>query len=199
VLELLRSLTESGRIVVVSTHDERMIPLADRVVPMSPHACPRRRDRSGRARRRRVRLPAGRSRRPHLHGRGRADRDRARARRRPRRSAGAHLARRLFRRAGTDLRDAPVGGSTRRLGRPGRRPEPGGIPTADPRAGLGGARRRLTRRRAQPIARTPGTCRPRKSSVLWTCRIRSSTSNGEWPVGKTYTSCGCPRAASFST
>jgi putative ABC transport system ATP-binding protein len=36
VLELLRSLAESGRIVVVSTHDERMIPLADRVVAMSP-------------------------------------------------------------------------------------------------------------------------------------------------------------------
>ncbi|MGH3081663.1 MAG: ATP-binding cassette domain-containing protein, partial [Gaiellaceae bacterium] len=36
VLELLRSLSESGRIVVVSTHDERMIPLADRVVAMSP-------------------------------------------------------------------------------------------------------------------------------------------------------------------
>ena len=36
VLELLRSLTRDGRIVVVSTHDERMIPLADRVVAMSP-------------------------------------------------------------------------------------------------------------------------------------------------------------------
>ena len=38
VLELLRSLAASGRIVVVSTHDDRMIPLADRVVPMSPRA-----------------------------------------------------------------------------------------------------------------------------------------------------------------
>ncbi|HET7855607.1 MAG TPA: ATP-binding cassette domain-containing protein [Gaiellaceae bacterium] len=37
VLELLRSLVADGRIVVVSTHDERMIPLADRVVAMSPH------------------------------------------------------------------------------------------------------------------------------------------------------------------
>ena len=36
VLEMLRSIAESGRIVVVSTHDERMIPLADRVVAMSP-------------------------------------------------------------------------------------------------------------------------------------------------------------------
>jgi putative ABC transport system ATP-binding protein len=41
VLELLRSLTDSGRIVVVSTHDERMIPLADRVVPMSPRTLAR--------------------------------------------------------------------------------------------------------------------------------------------------------------
>jgi putative ABC transport system ATP-binding protein len=41
VLELLRSLTDSGRVVVVSTHDERMIPLADRVVPMSPRTLAR--------------------------------------------------------------------------------------------------------------------------------------------------------------
>ena len=41
VLELLRSLAESGRIVVVSTHDERMIPLADRVVAMSPRTLAR--------------------------------------------------------------------------------------------------------------------------------------------------------------
>jgi putative ABC transport system ATP-binding protein len=41
VLELLRSLAESGRIVVVSTHDDRMIPLADRVVPMSPRTLAR--------------------------------------------------------------------------------------------------------------------------------------------------------------
>ena len=36
VLELLRSLAANGRIVVVATHDERMIPLGDRVVAMSP-------------------------------------------------------------------------------------------------------------------------------------------------------------------
>lgn len=41
VLELLRSLAGSGRIVVVATHDERMIPLATRVVPMSPRAVAR--------------------------------------------------------------------------------------------------------------------------------------------------------------
>ena len=38
VLRLLREIADSGRIVVVSTHDERLIPLADRVVPMSPKA-----------------------------------------------------------------------------------------------------------------------------------------------------------------
>ena len=36
VLELLRDIADSGRIVVVSTHDDRMIPLADKVVAMSP-------------------------------------------------------------------------------------------------------------------------------------------------------------------
>ena len=41
VLKLLRSLAESGRIVVVATHDERMIPLADRVVAMSPRTLAR--------------------------------------------------------------------------------------------------------------------------------------------------------------
>lgn len=41
VLELLRSLAANGRIVVVSTHDERMIPLADRVVAMSPRTLAR--------------------------------------------------------------------------------------------------------------------------------------------------------------
>jgi putative ABC transport system ATP-binding protein len=38
VLQLLREIADSGRIVVVSTHDERMIPLADTVVAMSPRA-----------------------------------------------------------------------------------------------------------------------------------------------------------------
>ena len=36
VLELLRDIADSGRIVVVSTHDDRMVPLADKVVAMSP-------------------------------------------------------------------------------------------------------------------------------------------------------------------
>jgi putative ABC transport system ATP-binding protein len=38
VLRLLRSLAGPGRIVVVATHDERLSPLADRVVEMSPMA-----------------------------------------------------------------------------------------------------------------------------------------------------------------
>jgi putative ABC transport system ATP-binding protein len=36
VLRLLRSLARPGRIVVVATHDERMVPLADRVVELTP-------------------------------------------------------------------------------------------------------------------------------------------------------------------
>jgi putative ABC transport system ATP-binding protein len=36
VLELLRGVADEGRSVVVATHDERMVPLADRIVAMSP-------------------------------------------------------------------------------------------------------------------------------------------------------------------
>lgn len=38
VLRLLRRLTEEGRIVVVSTHDERLVPLADQIVDLAPRA-----------------------------------------------------------------------------------------------------------------------------------------------------------------
>jgi len=38
VLRLLRELAEPGRIVVVATHDERLLPLADRIVHLSPAA-----------------------------------------------------------------------------------------------------------------------------------------------------------------
>jgi putative ABC transport system ATP-binding protein len=38
VLQLLRTLAEPGRIVVVATHDERLLPLADRIVRLSPAA-----------------------------------------------------------------------------------------------------------------------------------------------------------------
>jgi len=38
VLRLLRQLAAPGRIVVVATHDERLLPLADRVVELTPRA-----------------------------------------------------------------------------------------------------------------------------------------------------------------
>jgi putative ABC transport system ATP-binding protein len=38
VIRLLRELAQPGRIVVVATHDDRMVPLADRVVELSAHA-----------------------------------------------------------------------------------------------------------------------------------------------------------------
>ena len=38
VLRLLRAVAGAGRIVVVATHDERLLPLADRVVELSPRA-----------------------------------------------------------------------------------------------------------------------------------------------------------------
>jgi putative ABC transport system ATP-binding protein len=40
VLRLIRGLTEGGRVVVVSTHDDRMLPLADQIIEMRPHAAP---------------------------------------------------------------------------------------------------------------------------------------------------------------
>jgi putative ABC transport system ATP-binding protein len=40
VIRLLRDLAQPGRIVVVATHDERMVPLADRVIELSTHATP---------------------------------------------------------------------------------------------------------------------------------------------------------------
>ncbi len=36
VLRLIRGLTDGGRIVVVSTHDDRMLPLADQIIEMRP-------------------------------------------------------------------------------------------------------------------------------------------------------------------
>ena len=38
VLKLIRALADDGRLVVVATHDERMIPLADSVVNLTPRA-----------------------------------------------------------------------------------------------------------------------------------------------------------------
>ena len=36
ILELIRGLAENGRLVIVSTHDDRLTPLADRVIDLSP-------------------------------------------------------------------------------------------------------------------------------------------------------------------
>jgi putative ABC transport system ATP-binding protein len=38
VLKLVRGLADDGRLIVVATHDERLIPLADRVVQLTPRA-----------------------------------------------------------------------------------------------------------------------------------------------------------------
>jgi putative ABC transport system ATP-binding protein len=38
VLKLVRELADDGRLIIVATHDERMIPLADRVVNLTPRA-----------------------------------------------------------------------------------------------------------------------------------------------------------------
>jgi putative ABC transport system ATP-binding protein len=40
VLRILRRLTDRGRTLIVSTHDPRLIPLADHVIDMQPHAAP---------------------------------------------------------------------------------------------------------------------------------------------------------------
>ena len=40
VLRLIRSLTDGGRVVLVSTHDDRMLPLADQVIEMRPDSLP---------------------------------------------------------------------------------------------------------------------------------------------------------------
>jgi len=37
VIRLLRELAAPGRVVVIATHDERLLPLADRVVELTPH------------------------------------------------------------------------------------------------------------------------------------------------------------------
>ena len=37
VLRLIRRLTDGGRVVIVSTHDDRMLPLADQIIEMRPH------------------------------------------------------------------------------------------------------------------------------------------------------------------
>lgn len=41
VLRLIRGLTEGGRAVVVATHDERLLPLADQIIELRPHSMAR--------------------------------------------------------------------------------------------------------------------------------------------------------------
>ena len=55
VLRLIRRLTDGGRVVVVSTHDDRMLPLADQIIEMRPDSVPAsgRRGHAGHAGRRR--------------------------------------------------------------------------------------------------------------------------------------------------
>jgi putative ABC transport system ATP-binding protein len=38
ILRVLRELASPGRVVIIATHDERLLPLADRVVEMTPRA-----------------------------------------------------------------------------------------------------------------------------------------------------------------
>ena len=40
VLRLIRGLTDGGRVVIVSTHDDRMLPLADQIIEMRPDSVP---------------------------------------------------------------------------------------------------------------------------------------------------------------
>ena len=40
VLRLIRGLTDGGRVVLVSTHDDRMLPLADQIIEMRPDSVP---------------------------------------------------------------------------------------------------------------------------------------------------------------
>jgi putative ABC transport system ATP-binding protein len=40
VLKLIRELADDGRLIIVATHDERLVPLADRVVNLTPRADP---------------------------------------------------------------------------------------------------------------------------------------------------------------
>ena len=68
VLRIIRDLAQPGRVVVVSTHDDRMLPLADQVVELQPAPArqPRRARGPRRAGRGRDAVRARRLRRPHL-------------------------------------------------------------------------------------------------------------------------------------
>ena len=89
VLQLLRELASPGRVVIVSTHDDRVTHLADRVVELVPNLAGADRPpeelqlEAGRGR-----VRAGQPRRPRVRGRRRRGRDLPRARRRHRGAAG---------------------------------------------------------------------------------------------------------------
>ena len=61
VLRLLREIADAGRMVVVATHDERMMPLADRTIELSPRHLEGVRRRAGRCVSPRVRSCFGRA------------------------------------------------------------------------------------------------------------------------------------------
>jgi putative ABC transport system ATP-binding protein len=62
ILRLMRDLASPGRIVVVSTHDDRVSQLADRVIELAPHFSDADRlPKGGASRRRRGPVPAGRT------------------------------------------------------------------------------------------------------------------------------------------
>jgi energy-coupling factor transporter ATP-binding protein EcfA2 len=67
VLRLIRSIADGDRVVVIATHDSRMLPLADRVVELVPDvATPRQATRNGAPEGRRGAVRRGHDGRPHL-------------------------------------------------------------------------------------------------------------------------------------
>ena len=109
VLKLLRELANGDRLVVVATHDNRMLAIADRVVELVPSVDSRRaRARTGRARGGRSAVPPGLVGRADLRHRVGRDRDRRRARRRSRGDPHRARPRCVLRRSRADLRLAAL-------------------------------------------------------------------------------------------
>ena len=122
VIRLLRELAAPGRVVVIATHDERLLPLADRVVELTPRPSSESRPPD------RVELAAGEvlfrqgdAGRPRLRGRLGPDRHHPGAVRRRRAPARGRGARQLLRRAGPDVRAAALGDRTSRADAAGGR------------------------------------------------------------------------------
>jgi len=97
VLRLIHELATGERVVVVATHDTRILPLADRVVELVPQFISIHRE------------PETVSRGPDLHSLRRRSRNRTRAGGRRRRADQGSQVRRLLRRDRTTVRDAPLG------------------------------------------------------------------------------------------